>query len=263
MAISRLIAFLIFVSPLAAQVPTVSTVFEVASIKPSRPDSGGVSGGCHGIDSVYTPGERIPPLGRCEITSARLSHLVSTAWGIETMSMIHSGPDWIQRGDERFDVMARADDPAKTTEKQLLAMLQAMLVERFQMKFHREAVDSPGFALTVDKNGPKLQASKSQDGEMTFGKNKAKPVANQPVHLKARHFSIEMLVQFLSTFGGKGYGVDKTGLPGFYDFTLDWDDDAGPTLPVALREQLGLKMEQEKVAVSNFIIDSAQRPSEN
>ena len=48
-----------------------------------------------------------------------------------------------------------------------------------------------------------------------------------------------------------------------YDFTLTWDEDAGPTLDVALREQLGLRMESQKVPVEYFVIDSAQRPSAN
>ena len=67
----------------------------------------------------------------------------------------------------------------------------------------------------------------------------------------------------MSGFGGRGPGVDKTGLTGLYDFRLNWDEDAGPTIDVALREQLGLRMESQKVPVSYFIIDSAQRPSAN
>jgi uncharacterized protein (TIGR03435 family) len=238
--------------------------FEVASVKRASPSPNGVSGGCHGIDSVYTPGEKASaaPLGRCEITDARLAHLVSIAWGLDTMRMVQSGPDWIQRGDERFNVMAKAEDPSKATGQELLAMLQNMLVERFQLKFHREPAETPGFALTIAKSGPHLERSKSEDAELSLGKA-GKPAPGVPVTLKARHYSMPALVRFLSSFGGQGPGVDKTGLDGFYDFTLSWDDDAGPTLPVALREQLGLRMEPQKVQISNFIIDSAQRPSEN
>jgi uncharacterized protein (TIGR03435 family) len=72
-----------------------------------------------------------------------------------------------------------------------------------------------------------------------------------------------VLVGFLSTFGGHGPGVDETGLTGVYDFTLMWDEENGPTIQTALREQLGLRMETKKVAVSYFVIDSAQRPSPN
>jgi uncharacterized protein (TIGR03435 family) len=239
--------------------------FEVASVKPSRSGSNGVSGGCHGIDSVLTPAQRAEaaPLGRCVINDARLAHLVNIAWGLETMQMIESGPDWIQRGIECFDVVAKAEDPSKATEQQLLTMLQNLLVERFQMKFHRRPAETSGFALTVAKNGPHLDASKSEDSDLSLGKGKDKPSAGQPVALRVRRFSMPMLVKYLSSFGGQGPGIDKTGLDGVYDFTLSWDDDAGPTLPAALREQLGLRMEAQKVPISYFIIDSAQRPSAN
>jgi uncharacterized protein (TIGR03435 family) len=233
--------------------------FEVASIKPS--EIGGVSGGCHGIDSGAENHE--VPLGRCEITGARLAHMVRIAWNLDTMNLVESGPDWIQRGVERYDVMAKADDPTKTTEKQLLTMLQNMLVERFQLKYHRQPVEAKGFGLVVDKNGPHLEPSKSETADLKTGKGEGKPQPGHPVNLTLRHYAMADLVNLLSTFGGLGPGVDKTGLTGYYDFKLSWDDDAGPVLPVALREQLGLRMEQQKVTISNFVIDSAQKPSAN
>jgi len=241
-----------------------SATFEVASIRPSPDGPNGVRGGCHGIDSVYTPVQAAsaPPLGRCIITDARLSHLVSIAWRIQAMAYIHSGPDWIARGDERFHVEAKAEDPSKATEQQLLEMLQGLLVERFQMKFHRESKEEPGFALTIAKNGPKLQESKQARGDFNFGPN-GKPARGQPGVIVGRGLRIQALVDILSGFGGRGPGVDKTGLTGLYDFRLNWDEDAGPTIDVALREQLGLRMESQKVPVSYFIIDSAQRPSAN
>ena len=57
--------------------------------------------------------------------------------------------------------------------------------------------------------------------------------------------------------------VDKTGLDGEYDFTLNWDEDEGPTLRTAVEEQLGLKLEPQKVPVSVFVIESARKPSAN
>jgi uncharacterized protein (TIGR03435 family) len=81
--------------------------------------------------------------------------------------------------------------------------------------------------------------------------------------MRVRSFSIPTLIEMLTAFGGRGPGVDKTGLMGRYDFTLAWDEDAGPTLDTALREQLGLRMESQKVPVSYFVIDSAARPTGN
>ena len=51
------------------------------------------------------------------------------------MQVLETGPDWVQRGDLRFDVEAKAEDPASATRQQLLPMLQNLLVERFQIKF--------------------------------------------------------------------------------------------------------------------------------
>jgi len=245
---------------------TTPLAFDVASVKSADEGSSGVSGSCHGIDSMYTPDQKtsMPSLGRCVITGARLSHLIDTAWGLNSMALIKSGPDWIARGDKRFNVVAKAEDPAKATEQQLLAMLQTLLVDRFQLKFHFEATEMPGFALVAAKNGTKLQESKSQDAGVTFGaKAQSKPVQGQAIVLKARKYSMAMLADLLSRIGGIGPGIDKTGLHGVYDFTLSWDDDAGPSLSTALREQLGLRVESQKVPVSYFVVDSAQRPTEN
>src|SRR5689334_9635219 len=110
--------------------------FEVASVKPSV-EGRGVRGGCHGIDSTFGPDSQAPPpLGRCVITDARLSHLINIAYGVSP----RGGPSWVFEGDVRFNIEAKAEDPAKTTEHQLLQMLQALLVERFQLKFHIEQV---------------------------------------------------------------------------------------------------------------------------
>jgi uncharacterized protein (TIGR03435 family) len=239
-----------------------SLTFEVATIKPAKSGLNGVRGGCHGIDSVYTPVQEAeaPPLGRCVITDGRLSHMVGIAWDI-TMPMLKTGPDWMQRGDERFNLEAKAEEPGKTTEKQLLQMLQALLIERFQMKFHFEPVELRGFGLTVAKGGPKLQPSKTADTSFSFGPD-GKPGPGAGV-FRARRYSMHEFVRLLSVFGNRGPGVDHTGLTGLYDFTLTWDNEAGPTLETALQEQLGLRMQSEKVSTSYFVIDSAHRPSDN
>jgi uncharacterized protein (TIGR03435 family) len=71
------------------------------------------------------------------------------------------------------------------------------------------------------------------------------------------------LLTLISALGGRGPGADKTELAGEYDFTLSWNEQEGPDLSTALREQLGLRMEAQKVPVSVFVVDSAQKPSAN
>jgi len=253
--------------PGIAQSATPALNFEVASVRVAPDGPNGVRGGCHGINSVYSPTQQAeaPPLGRCVIRDARLSHMIGIAYGVPMVNL-KTGPDWIQRGDLSFNVEAKAEDPSKTTEQQLLTMLQNMLVERFQLKFHYERSEAAGFALTVAKNGPKLKTSQSEETTIFFngpkGERLGKPFPGQPVVMTARKYSILMLTNILTQMGN-GPGLDKTGLTGEYDFTLSWDENAGPDLSTALREQLGLRLDSAKIPSSTFVVDSAQKPAAN
>jgi uncharacterized protein (TIGR03435 family) len=260
------IATIALPAPMQAQTqpPTTMPAFEVASVKASINGMNGVRGGCHGIDSQYSPSEAAsaPPLGRCVISDGRLSHIIGIAFEISSMDTIHGGPDWLMMGSDRFNIEAKAENPATATRTQLLQMLQALLAERFQLKFHRESVDRPGFALLVAKGGPKLVESKAEETATSFGAGVLKPMPGQPIALTARKYSMAGLARLLSLLG-PGPVVDKTGLDGVYDFKLSWDEGAGPSLSTAIREQLGLRFESQKVPVSLFIVDSAQKPGGN
>jgi len=243
--------------------------FEVASIKVANSGFNGVRGGCRGVASVYSAEEQargsIPSLGRCVITDARLSHLIGIAYGV-SMQVLDTGPDWIQRGDLRFDVQAKAENPASATRQQLLTMLQNLLVERFQIKFHYVTKEEPGFALVVAKNGPKLQPSTSEEEKLTFigsnGKELPKPMG-QAIKVSAWKCSVSALKDLIAFAGNMGPGVDRTGLTGVYDFTLSWNEEDGPSLSSALRDQLGLQVRPEKLPVARFVLDSAQKPTPN
>src|SRR5262249_50360509 len=150
--------------------------------------------GCHGINSVYTPSQQAgaPSLGSCVITDARLSHLIGIAYGV-SMNKLKSGPDWIQRGDLRFNIQAKAEDPSKTSEQQLLAMLQNLLAERFQLKFHYDTSETNGFIMAVAKNGPKLKVSQATETKLSFvgpsGEDILKP-STSAISMKARKYSL-------------------------------------------------------------------------
>jgi uncharacterized protein (TIGR03435 family) len=64
--------------------------------------------------------------------------------------------------------------------------------------------------------------------------------------------------------------IDKTGLTGTYNYTLqfgrDWstsDPDSWPSIFTAVQEQLGLKLEAAHEAVPNLVIDQITKPTEN
>jgi uncharacterized protein (TIGR03435 family) len=249
-AMTKLLTLLLLLGFVRAQ-----PAFEVASVKPAKNPSK-VRGGCHGIDSTYTASQiaSAPPLGRCVISDARLGHLIQIAYRLQ----IKGGPDWVQLGEDRFNVDAKVEDPTKVTEDQLLQMLQGLLAERFSLKLHNESKDVQGFALVVGKT--KMKPSMDDEMTMSFG-GARKPMPGVPINLTARKFSMPRLAAFLGAFGRPV--MDKTGLAGDYDFTLAWDETNGPSLTTALQEQLGLKFEPEKVPVTILVIDSAQKPAEN
>ena len=68
-------------------------------------------------------------------------------------------PDWLGHG--RFDLAATI--PADGSVMQVPAMLQALLVDRFHMKMHRESRPSPVYALGIARGGVKIQPSKPSD----------------------------------------------------------------------------------------------------
>lgn len=137
-------------------------------------------------------------------------------------------------------------------------MLQALLAERFGLKFHHVTKNLPGYALVVDKNGPKMVESKNPGPGLglhrgsLFGRG-------ADMRLLARELSSQIEAPI----------ADRTGLTALYDFKLEWAPDdqadaAGPSLFSALKEQLGLKLEAVKnVPVEFFIIDRVRKPSEN
>jgi uncharacterized protein (TIGR03435 family) len=144
-------------------------------------------------------------------------------------------------------------------------MVQSLVENRFQFKFHRETKELPVYELTVAKNvSPKLPVSKDQNpvnrrvtrGEIDI---EAYPFATF-VYLLARQLDRVL--------------IDKTNLKGRYDIKLQWSTElkagADPSSPsdrpsvfTALQEQLGLKLESAKGPVEVLVIDSVQRPSNN
>src|ERR1700733_5164823 len=102
--------------------------------------------------------------GMIALNGDPLKVVLMEAFNVKTDQII--GPSWLDA--DCFAINAKI--PAGATKDQLPAMLQALLAERFKLTVHKESRPSPGYALVVDKNGPKLKAS---------GPNAAGPPAGQ------------------------------------------------------------------------------------
>lgn len=256
---TALVLFILLAAAKPAFPGPAPLTFEVASVKSSASHDAGMRGGCRGIDSKRNNGDGADtPLGRCVITDGRLSHLIAMAYGLAGVGFIRNAPDWVISGSERFTIEARAEDPERATEQQLLQMLQALLENRFKLKYHREQRETSGFALLAAKGGWKLVSAADPAAAMSVhSQRKANPVS-----FDLRSCPMATLANILSTFG-PGPVVDRTGLDGSYDIKLSWNDTAGPSLVTALKEQLGLRLEPAKVPTSIFVIESAERPVGN
>src|SRR5215468_4638352 len=126
--------------------------FEVASITPCPPGTPPPPGEHNGMVQFTFPG------GRFTAKAYTLKFLMEWAFGI--LPAQHSGgPSWL--GEDRYDIMAKAAGNA--TDREMKLMAQALLIERFKLKFHRETKEVPVLILTVGKNPPKLFPPKEDE----------------------------------------------------------------------------------------------------
>jgi uncharacterized protein (TIGR03435 family) len=148
-------------------------------------------------------------------------------------------------------------------------MLRALMEDRFQLKVHKETKLLPGYALVVDKRGPKLHRSTDAKPLTQSGKGS----------LIVKNVGMMWLVGSLSQKLGCVV-TDNTGLTGEFDFSLKWTPDPGensgvavtptslldsdgPSIFTALTEQLGLRLVSQRVPADVIVIDSVQQPSPN
>jgi uncharacterized protein (TIGR03435 family) len=224
--------------------------FEVASIKPAPAGTRG-----------YTWSRRIEA-GRLDTTTT-VQGLLMWAYDLKVDSQVAGGPVWLDS--DKYVVAAKAAGPVSM--KQLQQMTRTLLAERFKLTIHRETKEQTVLALVVANKGPKLSRSKFEsddDFSVTIGTGK----------IIAQRARMDDLANQL-TGNQNRIVVDRTGLTGAYDFKLEFtperpdgspvpgSDPAGPTILVALQEQLGLKLESIKAPVEVMVIDHAEKPTEN
>jgi uncharacterized protein (TIGR03435 family) len=213
---------------------------------------------------VYTNPFAFSPSGRFTATNVTLTDLIVVAYKTRRIQM-RGGPPWIDS--DRFNVIAQTDEgSAELKPDPLPALLQALLADRFKLALHREAQETTVLALMPGgKTPPRIQPSK--DGE----KNTVGPGD----HGQLTFVAIPM-VGLVNTLANILHTpvVDKTGIIGLYDFTLDplaLSDPKQPVTPddwpdlvrVAVQEQLGFRLEKQKASLEFTIVDHAEQPSEN
>ena len=237
--------------------------FEVATIKPTSPDSRG----------RYI---RMQSINRFNARGFTLQALVAAAYSL-TPRAISGGPAWTDS--DLFDILASTPGDVQPNLDEQMAMLRRLLTDRFQLAFHREPKQLPVFALTVAKGGPKLKPSTAPPSQLPYLINTVYPEEKGGVHilLPARNATMMQFVAMLQRGVLDRAVVDQTGLSGRYDFDLEWTPDENqfggnlprsvestkPSLFAAMQEQLGLRLEATKGLIEALVIDRVERPSEN
>jgi bla regulator protein blaR1 len=250
--------------------------FDVASIKPSQ------SGEMRAFFRFVPDGVDLQGLSP--------QMMLTQAFNVEDDRIVGL-PGWAKT--DRFDIQAKvAPEDAPKLDKlgraQRFAMLQQLLEDRFNLKFHHETREMPVYVLVVAKGSSKLKPS--EFGSNGSGGRRMPQLMMSPGSLESHGTQMDMLAHALSAQLGRTV-IDKTGLTGSYDFSLHFTplnmpqrmgpgpgagpggspgadappppDTSGPDIFTAVQEQLGLKLESEKGPVDVIVIDHIDKPSEN
>jgi uncharacterized protein (TIGR03435 family) len=149
--------------------------FEVATIKLSKPEQMGKGFGIRGrqITTINTS----------------LADLIEFAYNVQIKQIINA-PDWIDT--QKYDIAGHPDVEGQPTYDQLKIMLQALLADRFKLKFHRDKKELSAFTLTVSKTGPKMKVSEESAAGKAMNFH---PGAQGGLIFTARYLTMEELGQ--------------------------------------------------------------------
>jgi uncharacterized protein (TIGR03435 family) len=178
-----------------------------------------------------------------------LQALIWFAYDVEDYR-ISGGPKWLTT--DKFDIVYEPSGP------QAKLMLRTLLAERFKLVVHTETRQMPVYALVVAKGGSKMEKADAPAGS-----------GGGPAMIQGTMEMSTLADNYLSSTLRRRV-IDQTGLTGAYKLSLKWTpddkpvtDNSPPSLFTAIQEQLGLRLESTKGPVEIFVIDHAEKPSEN
>jgi uncharacterized protein (TIGR03435 family) len=252
------------------KLPPPVTEFDVAEIRPSKPD---------------TQQDVQMKNGRIEALALTMKELIGFAYDLDEYQL-PTNEKWLDS--DRFDIIAKA--APDTTDATLSAMLRTLLEQRFHLKTHFEQQPAPVYALTAPKGKARL---KETTGEEHAGCTRTPK--DGAFTYSCRNTTMAQLADKLPDVpGARQYFdhpmLDLTGLKGSYDFDITWSPPArayglggragggasaapaptasaptgGLTIFEAVEKQLGLKLALEKHPMQVIVIDHIDRtPTEN
>jgi uncharacterized protein (TIGR03435 family) len=235
--------------------------FEVATIKPSEPGR---------------PGKLFTVKGQNVVTvNTTLNDLITMAYDIH-VRQITGAPTWLES--DKYDLEIKPDVPGQPNVKQMKIIIQKLLADRFQLKFHRDKQELAVYAITVAKTGAKLTKSEADPNSLPglfFGKG------SPGLNFNVRNATLAEVASVLQGSVLDKPVVDQTGLTEKYDFTLKFTPDAGqmagfgpqppaadnldapPDIFAAFQQQLGLRLSSTRAPADVLVVDHVEKPSAN
>lgn len=237
--------------------------FEVATIKPIAPEG------------MHMMGVNIYPGGRVVINTLTLKDLICTAFNLSYWQ-VSGGVDWMEK--DRYDILAKPPETSQSSmidvrhtafgieDNHLRQMLQALLIDRFQLKFHRETKTSDVYLL--EKSGKPLKLNPTKVTSSLYPSGEFSGVEGRGMSL--HDTSMPELAKFLSTYILHRLVLNKTELDGAFNFeskdiltNSDFQNNNLTGSYLRAIKEMGLKLQPSKGPVETFIIDHAERPSPN
>jgi uncharacterized protein (TIGR03435 family) len=233
--------------------------FEVASIKAID------------AEAPHTMGVEVKPGGRVVISALSLKALIGVAFHLSYWQL-SGGEPWMAKQEYLIEATPPEEWRAKITnlkhslfgieDEHLRQMLQALLIDRFQLKFRKESRTGTVYLLKRSNKELRLQPAEVQDSSSmsSIGYAAARWVISAS--------SMPQLAKFASDFVLHAPVLDQTGLAGAFDYRQrvpDLDPDYRDNSESFLRQmsEAGLKLERSQGPVEVLVIESAMKPSAN
>jgi uncharacterized protein (TIGR03435 family) len=210
---------------------------------------------------------------RCGVCT--IDMLVRLAFDVQPYQIV-GVPSWAHS--ERYSIDAippessesrdlKISTPTNALTDEQRQMLQSLLIDRFQLKFHRDIKTGLVYSLTRGSESLRLLPPQHPDYQPWAGSN-AGGVFNGD-GIAGSNISMPLLAKKLSVILQRPV-LDETGVSGSFDFKYQYTNfdpvaDNHDVIASILTsvEAIGLKLKSTKGTIENIVIDHIERPSPN
>jgi uncharacterized protein (TIGR03435 family) len=255
MRITALGGMAVLASVAFGQTSDAVAAFEVATVRPSGPRDN--------VIGLFTY-----PGGRVTASNYTLKMLIGEAFDLQVIQ-ISGGPGLTDT--DRWSIEAKPPASSKAAKAhpsnpklppndEQRQMLRALLADRFQLTFHRQAREGTVYLLLKGDKPLQLRPAKDAGAYPWVGGPGRGGIMGDGI--AGTNATMELMAVRLTNYMRRPV-LDRTGLTGGFDYPLeDSHPDVIGSILASVRG-LGLKLESGKGPVEMLMIDHAGKPAEN